>query len=231
MSAFITGSRAYGHPTVDSDLDLVVLMSEEDCALLCRFSGVQVGDVDGYPNNGYSIRVGGLNLLVVTDAVDYQNWVEGTQIIKARAPVLRSHAEGIGDGLRRLGMKIRGAKVPVTIPLIELVRIAGTRNLWPADFEGKIVVLEDNYSEKTAWGVIADYLDEIEEPVLADAFRWVFKRPSVFIKNNGNFGWRFDGLPVSVSTYWTTYGYDTRTIPGAVACLANALSKLRDDAE
>ena len=66
--------------------------------------------------------------------------------------------------------------MPVTVKLLDLVALPDSRPLWPAEFHALIAKLEDNPEERAQWGVIADWLDENDEPELAAAFRWLSNR-------------------------------------------------------
>lgn len=95
MRAFITGSRAYGVPREDSDLDLVVLLSTEDGNTIWKLS-----------EEGPAVRFGMLNLIVYPDCDSerekFRKWFEVTEELKRRSPVTREEAikalqaEGIG---------------------------------------------------------------------------------------------------------------------------------------
>lgn len=64
---FITGSHAYGSPTEDSDIDLVVWAVGDTRAVL---------EAGGYP-----IRFGKLNLILVSDADQWNIWRVGTKAL------------------------------------------------------------------------------------------------------------------------------------------------------
>jgi hypothetical protein len=72
VEAFFTGSRMYGIPTPTSDLDLVVLMSEE----------VRVGLMIDY---GWPIKVGSLNIIPCTSEVEMLAWKKATEVCIATA--------------------------------------------------------------------------------------------------------------------------------------------------
>ncbi len=66
MKSFITGSRIYGEPTSKSDIDLVVLVTEEDEEHLIANS-----------NSGeYPIRYGKLNLITCFKEEEFNCWLE-----------------------------------------------------------------------------------------------------------------------------------------------------------
>lgn len=118
----------------------------------------------------------------------------------------------------------------VTVSLEQLVSIRSTRPLWPDDFNSLVLAIEENLNDKTPWGVIADWCQEHGEEGLAEAFRWVHKRPAVEIsrENYTPFLWDFVGLPTPVAAVNIYDDFDRTTIPGAVAKLAARLQKLKE---
>ena len=87
--AFVTGSRAYGTPRKDSDIDLVVFVTEADLKRLqdfCELSGHEQAelDVEYISAGGTPLRFGELNLLCVTDERKYNVWRKGTVELKRR---------------------------------------------------------------------------------------------------------------------------------------------------
>jgi len=94
MKAFITGSHAYGTPTEDSDIDLVVQVSPGDLERLAILSGDTAAEHYGVSGTQY-LRFGGLNLLAVDNDIDYQIWLEGTKELVARRPVTRDEAVAV----------------------------------------------------------------------------------------------------------------------------------------
>lgn len=66
-------------------------------------------------------------------------------------------------------------RMPGTIKLLDLVTISNTRHLWPKEFDGLIKTWEETKSNDQI-GIIADWLDDNDEPELAHAFRWCYKR-------------------------------------------------------
>ena len=71
MKAFITGSRAYGQPTSESDLDLVILVDEHTKSLLTTLS-----DSGKEP-----IRFGKLNIIACTSEEEFTVWKYGTLVL------------------------------------------------------------------------------------------------------------------------------------------------------
>lgn len=234
--AFVTGSRACGAPRNNSDVDLVILASPEDIDILAG-QAVHVEAGSGEALGNVSLRFGSLNLICLTDAADYQIWRKGTAALKARKPMHRQLAVAEFDRryekLRKYRESVSSQSardfMGVTVSLAELVRVPGTRRLWPQEFEGLIAKLETNPDEKTQWGVVADWLRENGEPGLADAFRWIASRADIYIRlgayQKGR--WAFGSLPLSLSHHHTEIGFCTETIPGAVAAVGHALAKAR----
>lgn len=67
--AFITGSFAYGAPTAQSDIDMVVLMDPDKEATLRSALSCP---------RGQPIRAGRLNVIVTNDPDEYALWQVGT---------------------------------------------------------------------------------------------------------------------------------------------------------
>lgn len=100
--AFVTGSCAYGTPTSDSDIDLVVLLPRIDVSTICEFLEDEfINDRQSnsfrctnrsseYP--GISLRFGKLNLIIVQDIQEWKIWKEGTSYLKSIRPVTRDKA-------------------------------------------------------------------------------------------------------------------------------------------
>lgn len=87
--AFLTGSRVYGTPREDSDIDIVVHLESEEIS--------QLLDKEYSTNNNYnatsaSIRFGNLNLICMSDHQEYLAWYQATKELKARKPVTRDEA-------------------------------------------------------------------------------------------------------------------------------------------
>lgn len=103
--AFITGSRAYGTPREDSDIDLVIRCSPEDAEILLGWNeATQEERMQGaaaYGEEGIlQVRYGRLNLILCTDDYRYAEWVEGTAWLKASAPVTRDQAIALFEKIR-----------------------------------------------------------------------------------------------------------------------------------
>ncbi len=107
MQPFVTGSRVYGTPRKDSDIDLVVLVDEATLKLL---ENVSEHTPTRHPNEEYqigvlglnaSLRFGRLNLLCVTTPEAYEVWKYGTEKLKKEAPVTRDRAVEVFSKLRK----------------------------------------------------------------------------------------------------------------------------------
>lgn len=83
--AFITGSRAYGTPRENSDLDLGVVVSAETAKVLRKMS-------ESY----HKVVFGQLNLVLFEDnsagLVRYHAWKEVNRFLKSIAPVTKDTA-------------------------------------------------------------------------------------------------------------------------------------------
>jgi hypothetical protein len=91
---FLTGSRVYGTPREDSDIDLVALVSDKDLYELVKAAEATGGLGSGQDEyeDGRSLRFGKLNLLCVTKKRHFDIWKLGTLELMAMAPVTRDHA-------------------------------------------------------------------------------------------------------------------------------------------
>jgi hypothetical protein len=106
MQAFLTGSQVYGTPTAKSDIDLVVLLSDEDRELLhClvdeseeKIPGRQ--QYGGYGIGSLNLKFGRLNLIVAENEKEWQAWRAGTTSLLTQAPVTRDKAVETFKGLR-----------------------------------------------------------------------------------------------------------------------------------
>lgn len=89
--AFVTGSRAYGKVKPNSDVDLVILCSEETKLLLTKLS----------ENGKEPIRFGKLNLIICTSEEEYAVWCIGTKQLKdGKKKINKQEATKIFDVLR-----------------------------------------------------------------------------------------------------------------------------------
>lgn len=100
--AFLTGSRAYGTPGPDSDVDLAVLTDEATYQMLKTLADEEETLDDGEPRHpriksateckGGPLRFGRLNLLCFTRGEEFYAWMHATSTLKGIAPVTRSQA-------------------------------------------------------------------------------------------------------------------------------------------
>jgi Nucleotidyltransferase domain len=70
--AFLTGSRVYGQPTPESDVDLVVFISEEDKETLVKLA-----------DTALPIRFGKLNVIALTNEDEFYAWKSATREVQA----------------------------------------------------------------------------------------------------------------------------------------------------
>lgn len=89
--ALLAGSRAYGTPREDSDIDLVIYCSEEVKKLLLEHSDNEHPRV---------ISFGKLNILACTTNEEYAVWKSGIQTLKEKGPVDRETAKNHFKRLR-----------------------------------------------------------------------------------------------------------------------------------
>ena len=89
--AFITGSRAYGTPHEDSDLDLVVFTDTQTILKMLEFIGDE-HQLNYQTPNSTQFTVGGLNFIMTNDYAIYRAWLDGTKVLKTKAPVSRETA-------------------------------------------------------------------------------------------------------------------------------------------
>lgn len=106
MNAIVTGSRVYGTPKPDSDIDLVVLVTKDDIRAM-RDLADEDNSTD-YENPDYgaggltaSLRFGKLNLLCCTTPEQVDVWRRGTAALKIVAPVTREVAVKLFQMLQR----------------------------------------------------------------------------------------------------------------------------------
>lgn len=88
--AFITGSRAYGTPTKDSDVDIVILADSDAESLLWNLS-----------ESSDKILLGRANIIACETEERFDLWKRGTDELIARRPVTRSEAI---EHFTRIGM-------------------------------------------------------------------------------------------------------------------------------
>lgn len=101
LPPLLTGSRVYGLPDDDSDIDLVVMVNSYTHDLLARFadqSNEKDPDYDRFGSR--SLRYGKLNLICIFNPVEYEVWRKGTKALQRQAPVSRAYACRFFDKLR-----------------------------------------------------------------------------------------------------------------------------------
>lgn len=90
--AFLTGSRTYGTPREDSDIDVVCFLSPAQLIALADMAEyIESYDAD----RSISMRFGKLNLIGVSDEGLYVAWSVGTNRCLAEKPVSRDAAKAI----------------------------------------------------------------------------------------------------------------------------------------
>lgn len=102
--SFLTGSRVYGYPTSESDIDLVVLVTPEHLELMIKAAEetAELGSSAGERyEEGRSIRFGKLNLLCVTEEKHFEVWRDGTHKLEEIKPVTRDSAIAFLKNLRQ----------------------------------------------------------------------------------------------------------------------------------
>lgn len=109
MNAFLTGSHAYGTPTAESDIDLVVLIDDASFDVLSRLSDCEEDESDKrkYAADmvSGSFRFGQLNLIAVSDKNLFDIWKKGTDQLIAERPVTRDHAVAVLSAMREAFFK------------------------------------------------------------------------------------------------------------------------------
>ncbi len=86
MNAFVTGSRAYGTPTPESDIDLCVQVTNAEMNLLAGLSDTVKGSTPE------SLCFGKLNLLIFPEEWKFRVWRRVTDQLIAKKPVTREEA-------------------------------------------------------------------------------------------------------------------------------------------
>ena len=81
---FITGSRAYGIPTEDSDIDLVLPPNTNT-----EFKKTLVGFSD---DREIPVKYGRLNLILTNELKQWELWLQATNELIAMKPVTREFA-------------------------------------------------------------------------------------------------------------------------------------------
>lgn len=91
MKAFITGSRAYGLPRDDSDIDLVIRCDDATASALVAVLADESDESDGYDNDKrIQVRAGQCNLMLCRDDDAYEVWRRGTEALRDEAMLAES---------------------------------------------------------------------------------------------------------------------------------------------
>lgn len=102
MKSFITGSQIYGKPNEQSDIDLVIFGDNDLKKELRSFQGPRTIQAQSKTRNG-PIKFGNLNLIVVTDEIEYLAWLHSLRKCRALSlenEVKKSQAIHIHDEVR-----------------------------------------------------------------------------------------------------------------------------------
>lgn len=90
--AFMTGSRVYGKPDMDSDWDMVLMANDSIIEeLIDACDGDEEYEFDEEGEVSYSIRFGNLNLIVLQKN-QFKAWKDATEELIQRKPVTRDQA-------------------------------------------------------------------------------------------------------------------------------------------
>lgn len=93
---FLTGSRVYGTPKEDSDLDMVILIEEEE-------ERDYILALKDNPNAKMTM-FGNINLIVVKSEDEYYAWKSATELLESKKPVTKKKAkETIKNNLETFG--------------------------------------------------------------------------------------------------------------------------------
>ena len=92
MLSFVTGSHAYGTPQVDSDIDLVVLVSKNDLQRMIEMTEAPEHERDYIFAGGIPLRFGRMNVIACIDRKLFDLWRKGTAYLKTKRPVSRDYA-------------------------------------------------------------------------------------------------------------------------------------------
>lgn len=76
--SFLTGSYAYGTPNSESDVDLVVNISEHEISVLKQLADSYIHNDSKYGNGNDSMMFGKLNLICISDRKRFEEWREVT---------------------------------------------------------------------------------------------------------------------------------------------------------
>lgn len=145
----LTGSRAYGVPRPDSDIDLVVFIGKVEMSVLrqtitreeevvARQNHARVGHCESdlaLEQCSDTLQFGRMNLILVTCPWDYLSWFVGTTFLKERKeggfPASRDYAIEVFRITRRL---IREGFCNAKIPVKQVFFKAITKGLEKLDY-------------------------------------------------------------------------------------------------
>lgn len=101
VRAFVTGSHAYGNPTEDSDIDLVIPGSVE----LHKYLKENITDdreaVRNESSDPFAILTGGIDIIIASTKEEYEFWRDGTMALIEQRPVSRKYAIDYFYGMRQ----------------------------------------------------------------------------------------------------------------------------------
>lgn len=95
LKPFLTGSHAYGTPTAESDVDLVVLVDNLELRKLIELKLENADPKESTSAEGActaSLRFGELNLILTHREDIFRAWQCATENLKSKAPVTRETA-------------------------------------------------------------------------------------------------------------------------------------------
>ena len=89
MKSILTGSYAYGKPTRESDVDIVILCDKETAEILNDQlrPDSYFGRGNTHPSVDNSVRQGRINLIIETQEKAFNVWVDGTERLMAQKPI------------------------------------------------------------------------------------------------------------------------------------------------
>ena len=90
MQSFLTGSRAYGTPRPDSDIDLCTLVSYRDMRTIME--ACNQTDIGSPVPRSISLKFGQLNLILTCDPRSFAEWQVATRDLWEARPVTRDDA-------------------------------------------------------------------------------------------------------------------------------------------
>lgn len=101
IHAILTGSRVYGTPKKKSDLDVAMLLTKKEMALMRKMADeVQETDYDTGDTTSLSLRFGRLNVIALTCPVAFAVFQKALTLLGRDAPVSRDDAVARTQGLR-----------------------------------------------------------------------------------------------------------------------------------